>query len=65
MDTDHGGKTGIIYFQNIVEDGKRAWGNAHVDLWDKDHYQGTDAEGNPFPFEQMFDAKIIWFWEIK
>ena len=59
------GKTGIIYFQNIVEDGTRAWGNAHIDLWDKDHYQGTDEMGRPYPFDQMLDAKIIWFWEIK
>lgn len=52
-------KTGIIYFENFVENGRRSTQAVHIDLWDKTQYM------SPFPFTQMFDAKTILFWEIK
>lgn len=57
------GKTGIIYFENIIEDVEgiptRSVNHVHIDLWDKDHYMA------PFPFSQMFKATRILFWQIK
>ncbi|HEX6427559.1 MAG TPA: T6SS effector amidase Tae4 family protein, partial [Niastella sp.] len=53
------GRTGIIYFENIIEDGVRSHTNVHIELWDKDHYQSG------FVFEQMFSGTTILFWEIK
>jgi Type VI secretion system (T6SS), amidase effector protein 4 len=53
------GKTGILFFRGIVEDGVRGPSMVHMDLWDRDHYQSS------FDFGQMFDATEIWFWEIK
>jgi hypothetical protein len=53
------GRKGIIFFQNIVEDGIRSYSNVHIELWDKSHYMSS------FDFKQMFGATVIWFWPLK
>jgi hypothetical protein len=52
-------RTGIVYFENFVEDGRRSISATHIDLWDKTHYM------SPYPFSQMFNATRIFFWDIK
>ncbi|HMP20597.1 MAG TPA: T6SS effector amidase Tae4 family protein [Ferruginibacter sp.] len=52
-------RTGIVYFENFIEDGRRTHSATHIDLWNKTNYQ------SPFPFSQMFDATRILFWDIK
>lgn len=62
------GKTGIIYFSNFIEEGRRSTGNNHIDLWNKTKYYGTNGFSSnyqTFSFSQMFQATIIWFFEIK
>jgi Type VI secretion system (T6SS), amidase effector protein 4 len=53
------GRKGIIYFQGIVEGGRRSDNNVHIELWDSDHYMSN------FPFSQMLNAETIWFWPLK
>lgn len=52
-------RTGIVYFENFIEGGRRSSSATHIDLWDKTHYM------SPYPFSQMFDATRIYFWDIK
>jgi RHS repeat-associated protein len=51
-------KTGIIYFENFLEDdGSISHANTHIDLWDRGIIQGN--------FDIPTEASIIWFWEIR
>jgi hypothetical protein len=52
------GRTGLLYFENFIEEGVRSRAAVHFELWDKDHYMSN------FLFTQMFDATIIWFWQV-
>jgi hypothetical protein len=57
------GKTGLLYFENFEEEDSsgvmfRSYNNVHFELWNKSEYMSE------FPFSQMFDATIIWFWEV-
>jgi len=52
------GRTGIIFFEEFIEDGDRTSQARHIDLWN-----GVGIRA-PY-FNQMMDSKTIWFWPIK
>ena len=55
------GQTGIIFFMDFVEDGVRSYNAVHIDLWNGSSIRASET----FDQNQMFDAKVIWFWPVK
>jgi hypothetical protein len=53
------GKTGIIFFQNFIEDGRRAYSATHIDLWNKTSFRAPSEW-----ISQMMDASVIYFWPL-